>query len=463
MKKSMERGQVLVGVTLLVLMLMILLPLMVQWGSQESKYSVKDQQTTTTFNIAEGAVDRGLWKLKSSTSTWAAAVVGTVIPGYNLDVVYTDIIGAVYRLRFSSGPIVNQVTVLAEGKDLKSDQTRALSVVFENRSIPGPILSGGMVDYADTFDAQWGPIMSQGNIMISGTAASRYYPRKFSKQVVTGTSSKPRDTTGLNPPNSDNIEWWSDYPVPDLPILDFTTMRASATASGTLNYRTNTGTSGSGRCTGWSGMGTCTSAGSSAASHFHATTCHFFNSNNHAQSKNNRLWYWDNDLIMSGNMTSGTCKRLGLYGTVIVRGNMTIDSGDCYAYTGPVPATAWREYSKISSTLNDTATLNQYPADNGFRTNRLTFNHGGESWSGGPPTGNTDVGIRGFIYSGGNMTFNSLSDISGALWVVGNVVNNDTSGERVLVFYEPNLNLPLLNVVVGRMSWDEVTPSAIPW
>ena len=142
---------------------------------------------------------------------------------------------------------------------------------------------------------------------------------------------------------------------------------------------------------------------------------------------------------------------------------MTIDSGDCYAYTGPVPATAWREYSKISSTLNDTATLNQYPADNGFRTNRLTFNHGGESWSGGPPTGNSDVGIRGFIYSGGNMTFNSLSDISGALWVVGNVVNNDTSGERVLVFYEPNLNLPLLNVVVGRMSWDEVTPSAIPW
>ncbi|MBL8023163.1 MAG: hypothetical protein JNK54_02620 [Elusimicrobia bacterium] len=460
---SRDRGQVLVGVTLLVLILMILIPIMVQWGSQESKHAVKEQQTTTTFNIAEGAVDRGVWKLKSATSTWAAAVAGTVIPGYDLDVVYTDIIGAVYRLRFTAGPGVHQVTILAEGKDLNSGQLRALRVVYENRSIPGPILSGGMVDYADTFDAQWGPIMAHGNIAISGTAATRYFPRKFSKQVVTGTSSRPRDTTGLNPPNTDNIEWWSDYPVPDLPVLDFTTMRASAAATGTLNFRTNTGTNGSGRCTGWSGMGRCQSAGTSAGSHFHATTCHFFNSNNHSRSRDNLLWYWDNDLIMSGNMDSGGCKRLGLYGTVIVRGNLTIDSGDCYAYTGPVPANAWREYKKISATTNDTAALNQYPADNGLRTNRLTFNHGGETWTGGPIAGNTDVGIRGFIYAGGNMTLNSLSDISGALWVVGNVVNNDTSGERVLVFYEPNFNLPLLNVVLGRISWDEVTPSTLPW
>lgn len=80
-----------------------------------------------------------------------------------------------------------------------------------------------------------------------------------------------------------------------------------------------------------------------------------------------------------------------------------------------------------------------------------------------PISGNTDVGIRGLIYTGGNLTFNSLSDVAGSVWVVGNVVNNDTSGERVLVFYEPNLNLPLLNVVLGRLSWDEVAPSTAPW
>ncbi len=112
---------------------------------------------------------------------------------------------------------------------------------------------------------------------------------------------------------------------------------------------------------------------------------------------------------------------------------------------------------------NDTATTNQYPADNGLRTNRLTFSHGGESWTGGPTTANTDVGIRGFIYTGGNLTFNSLSDVAGSVWVVGNVVNNDTSGERVLVFYEPPAGLPVLNVVLGRLSWDETVPSSTPW
>lgn len=463
MKLSSHRGQILVGVTLLVLVLMILVPLLIQWGSQESKWSVKDQQTTTTFNLVEGAVDRGMWKLKSATGTWAAAAAGTVIAGYNFDTTYADDTGAQYRIRFASGPSTNQVTVFAEGRDTKSGQRRALRTVFENRAFPGPILSGGTVNYSGTFDAQWGPIMTQGNILITGTAATRYFPRKYSKQVVTGTAGNPRDTSGINPPNTDNIEWWSDYPVPDLPILDFTTMRASATATGTLNYRTNNNTSGAGKCVGWAGNGRCQSAGTTAASHFHATTCHFFNSNNHAQSKNNRLWYWDNDLIMAGNMDGGGCFRLGLYGTVIVRGNLTIDSGDCYAYTGPVPANAWKEYTKISATTNDTATTNQYPADNGLRTNRLTFNHGGETWTGGPISGNTDVGIRGFIYTGGNLTFNSLSDVAGSVWVVGNVVNNDTSGERVLVFYEPPAGLPVLNVVLGRLSWDETAPSATPW
>lgn len=464
MNRSSKRGQILVGVTLLVLVLMILVPLLVQWGSQESKWTVKDQQTTTTFNMAEGAVDRGMWKLKSATGTWAAAVAGTVIPGYNLDTVYADDAGAVYRVRFSSGPLANQVTVFAEGKDLKSGQVRALNAVFENRAFPGPILSGGVVNYSGTLDAQWGPIMTQGNILISGTAATRYFPRKYSKQVVTGTAGNPRDLNGLTPPNTDNVEWWSDYPVPDLPLLDFTTMKASASANGTLNYRTNDNTSGAGKCVGWAGHGSgCRSGGATAASHFSATNSHFFDSNNHAKSKNNLIWYWDNDLTMSGNMDGPGCYRLGLYGTLIVRGNLTIDSGDCYAYVGPVPANAWKEYGKIGAATTDTAALNQYPADNGLNTSRLTFSHGGETWTGGPPVANTDIGIRGFIYTGGNLTFNSLADIAGAVWVVGNTVNNDVSGERVLVFYEPPSNLPLLNVVLGRLSWDEVSPSTAPW
>jgi hypothetical protein len=162
-------------------------------------------------------------------------------------------------------------------------------------------------------------------------------------------------------------------------------------------------------------------------------------------------------------MVGAGCHRLGLYGTLIVRGNLTLDSGDCYAYNGPVPTRAWREYAKIKPAAVDTAAVNEYPADNGYQTNRLTFNHGFETWGGGPPAANTDVGIRGFVYVGGNLTVNERADLAGAIWVNGNVTNNAV-GERVLVFYEGNMpNIPVLNVVVARESWDEIPPSSIPW
>lgn len=153
----------------LVLVLMILVPLMIQWGSQESKMAVKDQQTTTTFNLAEGAVDRGMWKLKSATGTWAAAVAGTVIAGYNFDTTYSDDTGAQYRIRFASGPSANQVTVVAEGRDTRSGQLRALRTVFENRAFPGPILSGGVVSYSGTLDAQWGDHHDPGKYFDHGS------------------------------------------------------------------------------------------------------------------------------------------------------------------------------------------------------------------------------------------------------------------------------------------------------
>jgi hypothetical protein len=170
------------------------------------------------------------------------------------------------------------------------------------------------------------------------------------------------------------------------------------------------------------------------------------------------------DVTFSGDAGGGGgCHRLGLYGTVIVRGNMIMDAGDCLRYEGPVPPNAWKEYTKLKSAQFDTAALDEYPADNGLKTVRSTFLHGTETWTGGPPAANTDVGIRGFAYIGKNLTINSVSDIAGTIWTVGDIDNN-TTGERVLVFYEgDNPNIPVLNVVLVRQSWDEVPPSAVPW
>ena len=455
------RGQILIGATIIVLVLLIVVPLMVQWGQQEAKLSVKEHQTTTSFNLAEGAVDRGLFKLKSGTSTWRNAADGVVIPGYNFDTIYTDVPGGSYRLRFTAGPDTEEVTVFAEARDDRTLQTRAIQAVYTSNSLPGPVLGGGIVEYAGSFEAHWGPMMAQNDIRISGNAKTEYFPRKFSKTVVTGVSGYQRDTNGLAAPNTDNVEWWSDYPVPDLPVLDFTTMRSSAAANGTLNYYTTGGSSGSGKCIGWSGKDRCRTGTSSWSNH--QNKHHFFNSHNHAKSKQNLIWYWDDDVIFTGTTGGTGCNRLGLYGVIVSRGNMTINAGDCYAYTGPVPRFAWREYTKLTNSTGDTNALNQYPADNGYRSNRLTFNRGGETWSGGPPAMNTDVGLRGFIYTGGDFTINSVSDMAGTIWVAGDIVNNDTS-ERVLVFYEgSNPVVPVLNVVVTRVAWEEVSPSTVTW
>ncbi|MBK8651231.1 MAG: hypothetical protein IPN23_05910 [Elusimicrobia bacterium] len=245
--------------------------------------------------------------------------------------------------------------------------------------------------------------------------------------------------------------------MPDLPLLDFVTMRASATSNGTLNYFTTAGASGAGKCIGWGGHGRCEAAANNWAAH--SGQPHFFDSMHHPLGQSNRIWYYDNNLILTGDLTSGGGHRLGLYGTLIVRGNFTIASGDNYTYTGPIPATAWREYA-----FSDTAANSQYPGDAGFRTNNATFNHGAQTWTGGPPAGNTDVGVRGFVYIGGNFALNNIADLAGTIWVVGNTTVGAAVTERALVFYEDvSAGLPILNVVLSRLSWDETAPSAVAW
>lgn len=457
-------GQVLAGALMLLLVLLIVVPAVVNWVQQESRASVKDSRTTTAFNLAEAAVERGVWKLKSSTTSWSNAKNGVAIAGYDFDSTYADVPGGTYRVRFATGPSSNQVTVYGEGRDVNRGETRAIRGVYENSSLPGPLLTSGIMQYSGAFECHWGPAMAQGNITISGNAGTEYFPRKFSKGVVTATSGQNRDTNGLNPPNTDNIEWWSDYDVPDLPLLDFTTLRASAAANGTLNYYN--GSTSSHTMTPYPG-GTptaCRNAGTSS-NHPNPHNLHFLDSNSHNLSKRNLIWYWDGDLAFTGNQNTG-CHRNGLWGTVIVRGNLTIETGDCYAFTGPVPANAWMEYGKINAGGGDTAATNQFPADNGFQQVRNTFIHGSQTWSGGPPSGNTDVGMRGFVYVGGNLRIvsNAQSDYQGVIWVNGDIVNENT-GERSLVFYDETVgsSLPVLNVVLVRRDWRETSASTIAW
>jgi len=432
-RRDRLNGQVLVGVILLMMLLLIIVPAMVQWIQQDTRASVKEQKSTTAYNLAEAAIDRGMWKLKSSTGTWDNAVNSVVLAGYDFDVTYTDVAGGTYRIRFSSGVLNGAavVTVWGEGRDSLQRETRSLQVVYQNTSVPGAIIAGGTLVQAGSAIVHWGPILAMNNITLSGSSLTRHYPRKLSKQVVL-----PYDTNGVTPTNTDNLEWWSDYDVPDLPQFDFTALRSSAAATNTLNCN-----------------GTYNATNQQVPCGSVCTACDVTNIDMDNRYNSNYVWYWDNDVTMHG---------VGVKGTVIVRGNLSTAGGDSYGPHSPttfdvnmtVPPEAYLEYQAL-----DTASVNQYPGDIGFQntTNSYILGACGTSCEGS--ASGDDLGFYGFVYVGGNVDFQGDTDIYGAVWVVGNWA---AAGNNLL-FYDANLSVPTLNVVLVRRSWKEVTPSTAAW
>ncbi len=474
---------------MLLLVLLIMIPALVQWTQVESKGAVKNQKATTSFNLAQAAVERGLWKIQSTTQTWADASTGTVITGYNFDVTYRDVPGGTYRILVqSSGTLTAMVT--GEGRDSSNGNTRAISAVYKSQTIYSPLMATQGVTYTVALIPRlWGPIMSQGSITLNDNdIGNMYYPRKYAQDVVqcSGTcnaTANSRDTNGLTPPNTDNAEWWSDYQyLPPLPVLDFAALRSSAAATGTLNVYgcnqstthmdTHTATTLVAGAAPWdsvAGRGACANIGDASgahADHFAASFNHPYGANL-SPAANTYVWYWDHDVILAGDATFQGQYGIGLHGTVIVRGNLTLDANGDYDYNGNVPHNAWAEYGKLTKTTGDTAATNEYPADNGFHNSLNTFQFGTQkTFTPIFGAGYNTVGIRGFTYVGGNLTIttNGFMDFNGAVWVNGSVAASGASASHYCgVFYDDTLVLPTLNVVLARQSWNEVSASTITW
>jgi len=429
------------------------------------------------------------------------AQAGTVLTGYNFDVTYADVSGGTYRIQITSGPGNKEITVVGEGRDATTSQIRAIKAVYLNNTLFSPLMAQGTVVENCNMVPYWGPILSQGDIVINDNfIGNLYWPQKFAQGVVWCNSANggtctntvagnARDLNGLTPPNTDNSEWWSDYQyIPEVPVLDFATFRSSASATGTLNVY---GCKATGAA--WDTRPNCLNAGNHAI--------HFGNSWNHpkspqfptpATSTNSYTWYWDNDVMIVGTgcFTSNAYPcglGTGLWGNIIVRGNLTIDSPGDYQPIENVPVNAWQQQVRINKALNDSAAVNEYPADNGLNKTKSTFRTGW-SWTGGTPgvgtpfasgdlfpypnagslTANVSStpGIRGFVYVGGNLIFNNTLDVNGVIWVKGQILSSAggcNPNGIVAVFYDDTLTVPTLNVILTRQSWAEVPPSGVVW
>lgn len=476
--KINTRGQILPVVMISLVVLTLMIFALVQWLQNDSNWAVKQQKSTNASSLAEAAIDRGNWKLQSSTGTWATAYSGAVIPGFNFDTTYSDVPGGTYRIKFIAGAN-NQVTIWAEGRDSLNRETRSIQEVVRNQTIYSAMMSGGNVTWARGLVLFWGPIITQGNITLAddfvGVLA---FPRKYAKGTVIGSPSYPRDTNGLTPPNTDNSEWWSAYTgVPNVPILDFTALKSSAQATGTYNIYGCKNSAHHGALPGvlgaapWDLRGSCPSSGSHD-SHFGDSTYYIENVLGDTTHSNDYVWYWDGDVTLSGAFCGANpCspgQSTSLRGTVIVRGNLTIDTPGDFNYIGHVPTNAWQEEQKllVSPATVDSGAAQEYPADTGNHLSATTWHFGTDIWHQPGVGGNwkATVGIKGLTYVGGTLTIVSYMDFHGAVWVNGAV--NASGGDAThfcSVFYDDTLQVPALNVILLRQSWQEVAPSQTAW
>ena len=466
-----KKGFILPTVILVFVFLALIIPMIVKWIQSDTKISVKDQKSSLAFNLAEAALDRGYWKLKSSTTTFGGVIAGGALAGYRFDTTYHDVPGGSYRMFLSSGPQSGKVTIIGEGRDVNNKETRAIQVVYQNASFPGPIIAGSKITMADKSTVHWGAILGWGDIVLSASQQSDHFPRKYSKQNVKPWCNSSSDV-------GDQLEYFCHYDVPELPQFDFEAMKSSAIANGTYNCGSQTGT------------GPTSSNGYITPCNCSTSKCIVDHIYADKRYNDGLIWYWDETKAVTLNDT-------GIKGSIIVRGDLTINDDDCYgpwyktngydAYggyhlcgqgkstvAGPgaltinMPLDAWYQYAKI-----DTSATNQYPGDLGLSSSAATYQVGAcdkaqyyqcdgtceEACEGG--ASGDDIGLYGFLYVGGNIKINAAFDLYGAAWIVGNF--NTGGSNNMSVFYDSSIDLPLLNVVLAKQSWQEIQPSAAAW
>jgi len=357
-----EKGAVLVITLIILVVLAAFMVTLTFFITHESKWVVKLKKKSVALQLAEAGVDRGVWKLNESKAIWDNLEDGP-ITGYNNDVVYTDVEGGSYKILISTTDNFSERKIIATGMESSGSEVKKIEVVMAKQYIQSSITAPNIV-FGGNCKVHWGPISSLTTMSLSGSADNPY-PRKYSRG---GISSRDTDPA---PPNTDDVEYWAYYNVPDPPEVDF-------------NYYRNN------------------------ADEYYPGDKEFKNrSVSHASA--DCIYY------VEGN---ATLKNSYLKGTLIVMGNLNLGGNGAGSYSATVPSDAWKEYAKI-----DTVASGEYAGDNGYQAvsstyaiNKVAFEGyiyvGGNISSSGTPTINGVVVVAGSSAGVGNLTMYYSSEIA---------------------------------------------------
>jgi Tfp pilus assembly protein PilX len=128
-ERYFNKGQVVIIMLVIAMLVGIVIPAFVYMSGSEAKRAVGETKNTRAFNLAEVGLDRGVFKL-NETGIWDIVCAGISVFDYNGQTIYSDIEGGYYKIKISSGPNQNEVTITASGKDLVTGECRTIQAVY---------------------------------------------------------------------------------------------------------------------------------------------------------------------------------------------------------------------------------------------------------------------------------------------------------------------------------------------
>ncbi|MBI5625086.1 MAG: hypothetical protein HY924_15015 [Elusimicrobia bacterium] len=435
-----ERGQILVGVIIILMVLAVLVPVMVMYVQNESKWAVKQTQNMTAFQLAEGGVDRGYRKISESTTTWAAGQLGTFPAGYNFNQVYNDTSGGCYTIAISSGPDEDQVTIVSVSKHSAQKEERAIEAIYSNIPMGDTAVygrSGVTVDGSQT-SVEWGAIISPKSITVNG----RNHPQMWSSGAI------DLDTNGNLQPNCDPAcAGWHSYEqdIPPDPGIDVDGFYYAALASHTATpaspnlFTTN-------QCWGKNSGSACGVPCNLTCSN--ATDC-----------ANDETYYIQGNLCVEGTIF--------VQGVLVVTGNVSLPNGQSGegALEARLPRKAWQQYGLNAASwqyykdmkMTCAGPLNNTPVDPDAPA---TFPGLSSSYKSDSSRYKclSKVVVKGFTYIGGNLTQiggAGSAEFVGAMFVVG---MTSVTPNTFTIYYSADAGdyVRTTTVILQRESWKDL-------
>ena len=420
-----RRGQALMATVVAVAVVsVILITAIVSKNTLIQKSGLSSTKSLAAYNLANAAVQKGIWALNMNTANWNLIGNGGTLPGYAGDVVYSDIPGGSYKINIVAGPGTNDRTITAYAKDQsKTPNYRGLQVVLSKSAGQFGAIMAPKIKLQKRAKVHWGPIYAYTSLDIKRKSRV-YYPRLFSKGAI-----KHIDNDS-SLPNTDGVRWWSyNYTpgVPAWPQIDFEYYKSIAKAQGTYyakgdrtgRVRHHDDDRDDGDCSDKDKDGGCAKdrlddddkSDDDSYSYQNIIDTQpyvrFYDTGVKAKFKNGANLLRGVIIAMDTIEFRDTSASVAAVNAKYAAAHLS----NYYPRAISVPSTAWKEYQKI-----DTASTGDYPGDKGgpgASGVNATYTFGADSSSNLQTTAR--IHIEGFVYAGKQLKLHRGGAFIGAL------------------------------------------------